>query len=442
MVKIFSLFLLIQLSLFAQELNINIVNFSGKATLHKIEGEKLTFIDSLDTDNNSISYVNKNLKNGLYKIIFAHNKWLNIVYDGKNIKLKTDYKNILDSLKILKSESNKLYYKFLKLNKDYKTKTELLNIIITHYPKEDDYYKATQTKLASVQKEYDNFINIESQENPKLFIARYIKSAQLPIIPQKISQQEQLNFLKNNSLKNVNFDDIELINSDVFANKSIEYLTYFRNPQLPKELLEQKFMKAVDTLLHKAKINIFVYQHLTEYLIDGFKKFGFDKIIDYIVENYVVKDDLCLDETLENSIEKRIEQSKILAKGRKVPNILMPDKNGKVYELFKSNSEKTLLVFYSSECPHCKELLPKLKEISTNVEIIAISLDTKREDWLNFVEKNKLNFTNINDPNGWNGDLATDFYIYATPTMFLLDKDKKIIAKPTKYIELLKHLKN
>ena len=37
-----------------------------------------------------------------------------------------------------------------------------------------------------------------------------------------------------------------------------------------------------------------VYQHIVEYLLDGFKKFGFDNVVDYVVENYVIKDDLCL----------------------------------------------------------------------------------------------------------------------------------------------------
>ena len=42
-------------------------------------------------------------------------------------------------------------------------------------------------------------------------------------------------------------------------------------------------MKAVDTVLNKAKVNEIVYKHIVEYLLDGFKKFGFDNVINYIV---------------------------------------------------------------------------------------------------------------------------------------------------------------
>jgi len=261
----------------------------------------------------------------------------------------------------------------------------------------------------------------------------------LPIIPTSISIEEQLDYLKSNALDNVNFNDAELIYSDLFANKSIEYLMYFRNPQLPKELLEKEFMIAVDSLLNKAKVNQLVYQHITEYLIDGFKKFGFDKIIDYIVDNYVIEDDLCLDEETENSIQRRIDQSKLLALGTEAPNLIMPDIEGRIIELSNIETDNTLLVFYASWCPHCKELLPQLNEFGkskNNIKILAISLDGKQEDWIKFIEDNKIDLVNINDQNGWDGTIASNYFIYATPTMFLLDSEKKIVGKPTTFEEL------
>lgn len=436
---IIALFFISSISI-AQKVSILIDGSTNDAILLKIEGEKTKRIKEVIPQNGVFQFSLDNEPYGIYRLEFDNRHWINFINDGEDIELKTDLNNLVDSLKIVKSESNFLYYDFLKLNKLYKTKTELLNLILVRYPQDDEYYSATQNRLTEIQNGYLDFVQNISQRNKNSFIARYIFSSQLPVIPQQVESDKQLDYLKANALNNVDFDDVELINSDLYTNKTIEYLTYYRNPQLPKELLEKEFMKAVDTLLNKAKNNQLVYQHITEYLIDGFKKFGFDKIIDYIVENYVIKDDLCLDEKTENSIQKRIDQSKILRIGSKAPNIIMPDIYEKVFDLSQLQSNYTLLVFYSSECPHCKTLLPRLNQLQNDkkeVKIIGISLDTIQESWINFVEENHLKILNLNDPNGWSGAIASDYYIYATPTMFLMDEDKKIIGKPTSFDELV-----
>ena len=372
---------------------------------------------------------------GFYRLILSNGKWVDFVNDDEDISITTDANNMQDSLSILKSESNKLYYQFLKLNRQYKTKTDLLQFVLAKYPKDDDYYALTKNKLLQLQKDYAQFVYITSQKNPQSFIARYIKSVQITGTDINLPIDKQLAYLKAHCLDKVDYSDDDLINSDAFTSKSIEYLTLFRNPQLTKDMLEKEFMTAVDTILNKAKVNKLVYQHVTEYLIDGFKKFGFDRIIDYIVDNYVIKDDLCLDEKLTNSIQRRMDQARYLKIGSVVPPIVIPDSTGKSVDLNDIKAENTLILFYASWCPHCQELLPKLNDLyksqkQSKLKILAISIDTSKTDWLNFIQKNKFNWTNVSDLQGWNGKAATDYYLYATPTMFIVNNKKEIIAKP------------
>ena len=138
----------------------------------------------------------KNKHSGFYRLSFDKNKSLDFVYDNEEIEIETDANNILESLKVIKSESNKIYYDFVKLNKAYKTKTELLQLILARYPKDDDYYQTTKEKLIQIQEDYLNFVNVTSQTNPKSFIARYVRSAQLPVVDTEIPFDKQLTFLK------------------------------------------------------------------------------------------------------------------------------------------------------------------------------------------------------------------------------------------------------
>ncbi|MBI5731507.1 MAG: TlpA family protein disulfide reductase [Ignavibacteriales bacterium] len=437
-ISILSLFCF-QFLVYAQSLTVHLSNYkSGKVIIYSLSGEKTARIDSVaSNEDGKIFYQLDSQKyhTGFYRLSFDKNKWIDFVNDGEDVSISTNANNVLDSLQVVSSESNKLYYSFIKLNKAYKTKTELLQLILARYPKEDNYYKTTQDRLTQIQNEYIEFVNVTSQANPNSFIAKYIRSAQLPVVDISIPFEKQLAYLKAHALDNIDFNNSLLINSDLFSNKTIEYLTYYRNPQLPLELLEKEFMVAVDSILSKAKVNQLVYQHIVEYLIDGFKKFGFDKVLDYIVENYVIKDDLCLDVKTEGLIKRRIDQAKFFKIGSIVPNIIISDLSGKQIELKNITAEKTLIVFYASWCPHCKELLPKLNELYKNqkvkkFEVLAVSLDSKKDDWQNFINTNCPSLINVSDLKGWEGKAATDFFIYATPTMFLIDNEKKIIGKP------------
>jgi hypothetical protein len=336
----------------AQKVDIQIDGItSGKAYLYELIGEQTVLKDSIPKEGNGLfrfSVSGSNYHIGFYRLMFDKNKWVDFIREDENISLKINSDNVIDNIQVIKSESNKIFYLFIKLNKLYKTKSELLQLILARYPNDDEFYQATLNKLVALQKEYYEFITAASLNKQNSFIARYIRSAQLPVIPSDLSPERQLDYLKSHALDKVDFNDYMLTYSDVFVNKTIEYLTYYRNPQLPKELLENEFMTAVDSILNKAKVNQIVYQHLVEYLIDGFKKFGFDKILDYIVENYVIKDDLCLDVKTEGLIKRRIDQAKILRVGTLAPNIIIPDSSWKNIELYKINAPKVLLVFYAS----------------------------------------------------------------------------------------------
>jgi peroxiredoxin len=431
-------------SSFSQTITVKVNDLkNAEAFLYSFEGEKASLIDSVvDIKDERIQFKLDKKHPGFYRLIFNKNRHLDFIYDKEDIEMETDANLILDSLKILKSNSNKIYYEFIKLNKAYKLKTELLQLVLSRYPKEDDYYILTKEKLVELKEKYLNFVNITSQEIPNSFVSRYVRSAQLSVVGVEIPLDEQLSYLKEHTLDNVNFYDDGLIYSDVFTNKTIEYLSYYKNPQLSLGLLEKEFMKAVDTLLNKAKVNEIVYKDIVEYLLDGFKKFGFDNVINYIVENYVIKDDLCLDEKLGTTLERRIDQAKYFKIGSKVPNIILPDSAGMLEDLSKINTDNTLIIFYASWCPHCKNILPKLYELyesqkEKKFEVFAISIDTVKNDWLKFIRNDNLNWINVSDLKGWKG-AALNYYIYATPTMFLINREGKIILKPSSVEQIRK----
>lgn len=443
--KLYLLFVFIfqQSLLNAQDIKIQVNGCDTRAYLYQLNGEKTQLVDSIEVDANGIykfSLAKKDLHAGFFRLTFDNkNKWIDFINDGNDVNITTNTIAVLDSLRVVKSTSNELFYSFIRRTIAYKTKTDLLHPLLLRYPKDDVFFQSIKTKIIQINDAYMEFVTILSQKKPKSFIARYIRSARLPEVSTNHSPGQQLQTLKTHALDYVDFTDDELINSDLFTNRTIEYLTYYRNPQLTKNFLEKEFIVAVDTILNKAKVNAMVYQHIVEYLLDGFKKYGYDNVIDYIVQNYVIKDDLCLSENVGSILQRRIEQNRRFPIGMIAPNITIANISGKPFDLYESIKDKVLLVFYSSSCPHCKTMLPMISELQLtekNFDVVAISLDTLREVWKGYIEKNSFNFIHVCDLKGWDGVAAKEYSIYATPTMFLLDSKKLIIAKPLTIEEL------
>lgn len=133
--------------------------------------------------------------------------------------------------------------------------------------------------------------------------------------------------------------------------------------------------------------------------------------------------------------------------GTPAAEIELPDSNGKKVNLYGIESPYTIVVIYDPTCGHCKETLPKMDTLfqtkwkNMGVKLFAMAKQTegvKREDWTGFIARYNLK--------GWthvyyskeaeqarvsaNTPSYSQLYdVQSFPTLYLLDKDKRIIAK-------------
>ncbi|HLP38628.1 MAG TPA: TlpA disulfide reductase family protein [Lacibacter sp.] len=136
-----------------------------------------------------------------------------------------------------------------------------------------------------------------------------------------------------------------------------------------------------------------------------------------------------------NNIEflsTEIEREKILAPGNMINDFSMAKPDGAVFHLNQLQSNYVLLEFWSSWCAPCRTMRPGLSGLykkyhEKGLEIVGISLDENKVDWIKAIEKDNVPWVEISDLKGFKSTLAFKYKINAIPYWILIDKNRKII---------------
>jgi peroxiredoxin len=413
-----------------------------KVYLLSLYGEKTHITDSTisDTLGNMHFRLSANLAPGLYKVSWGKTGYVNLILNKEDVSFETWANTPSDSLKILRSKENSLYKLLSARSRIKQSKLELLMPLVDFYPVKDAFYASAASEFEKTQKDGLAFLDSVSASNPGSYAVRMQRVLETPFISASLPTSSRMEFLKARFWDQVDFKDTALLRSNVFADKIISYLSVYQNNRLTQKQLEAEFIKAVTIALSAASVCPETYKFMLDYLVGGFDKYHFDEVIQYIADNF--QDPFsCEDATRKSALQKKLDNFKKLSIGKTAPEIGVPDLKGNIISLTSLASEYTLLVFYSTNCPHCTDMMPKLKswydkQKPRRLEVMAVSVDTSRNEWSSFVKKEKLSWINVSELKGFGGKAEDEYNIYATPTMFLLDRNKKILAKPISWREL------
>jgi thiol-disulfide isomerase/thioredoxin len=128
-----------------------------------------------------------------------------------------------------------------------------------------------------------------------------------------------------------------------------------------------------------------------------------------------------------------------LAIGNTAPDFTF-EENGVTKKLstFKTNAKNIILVFWSTTCSHCLHEIPLLYNFSKTLKNVHVIGFTMENDDLGFKKYAPMypEWTNILGLKKWQNKVARKYEIRATPTYFILDKNKKIVAKPEHFKDL------
>lgn len=441
----FTLLFLFSLTSFAQEFTLSGTvsgNDSANIYLMRITGDNRSIIDTvLSDETGSFEFkLEKGFPVGQYAVIPGPGQMVELIFNQENIRFVASGNSRDDQVQIIESVENLIYYDYLSLKGVTLYKLDILNPVMEYYPKNDDFYQTTLSKVKNLQKELNERTEKLASENPSTLSAKLISVDKPVFANPELSLDAQNQFLKSHYFAEGDFQDTLLLNTNILTGKIIGYLTLYQDESMSQEELEEQLVIAVDSVLEKAFVNQQVYEFVVNFLIKGFEQIGFEKGLEHIANHNAVSE-LCVNSDRKKELENKIELIKRLSVGKPAPAFTFTDDDGNSVALENIHAKKTLLVFWASWCQHCQDILPLLKEYydpqNTNeLQIVAVSVDNDGKSWKKAIEENQFNWINIAELKGWNGPIVEEYGIAATPTFFLLDSSKTIVAKPSNEKEL------
>ena len=236
---------------------------------------------------------------------------------------------------------------------------------------------------------------------------------------------------KDHYFDNIDLTDERLLRTPILYSKLDAFFTNVLI-QAPDSINRE-----IDKLIKRCSPDYKVFQFVSVYLFNHFREseiMGHDAVMVKLADDIYLsgKADWVTKE-FKDDLRKQIDLIRPNLIGKKAENIVMDSYKGIFVSLYDVEKDFTILYFWEPDCGHCKEATPKLKVYydkpkDYSLEVFAVCTTSDKAKWTRYIEDNKLIWIN-----GWDPKRSSHFDYYynvqSTPTVYILDKNKKIIAK-------------
>lgn len=322
----------------------------------------------------------------------------------------------------------------------------------------DDEKKEINNKIDDLTTSlYDYWKNIE-KKYPGTFLASFLMANYVtPLneedIPEEIlSNDSMLLRYKFDFQKEHYFDHFDLLDERLFYTPLVKSKieTYYTKAIL--QTFDSLYVSSLE-LLEAIKPNKKLFQYVCSYILNNSinsKIMGMDALFVEIAHRYYLTGEAfwANEKTLDAIRENLLFSEKNLI-GKIAPELQLEGINPEEqFSLHQIDAEMTLIVIYEPNCEHCKIFVPELynkayqKYRDKGFEVFAIYSMDKKEEWVEFIEEHRLyDWINVWDEHDFSRFKIT-YDARKTPAVYLLDKDKRIIAKKLSVEQIERYLKD
>lgn len=408
-------------------------------------GEKTLLADTAPVNSNGVAVFKGDslLPRGMYFVVLPNSYFELLITDNQQFSVSTTLENVAKDLVFTNSPENTAFTKyrtFLAQKQGVMSKLQKR----AQSQKEDggEVKQNLLDSIALVDNEVKSMWDATIKANPETLLSeiiRTLKPVEFPDfnIPDDAPNADSLRWItsirynQEHYFDNVNFSEAGLIRTPFFQDRIDNY---FDRVLIP---VADTVIPYANSVIERAQANDDMYRFIVTHLFSKYSNssiMGMDAVFVNIAENYFLsgKTPWITQET-KTKIAERVANLKPNLIGEVAPNLKMRDLDGSLHELGKVDAKIMVIYFWDTNCSFCKKTSPALKKLyqkykSKGFNVFAVYTQGEPDKWEEYIEKNELDWINV-----WDPMRTTNYHklydIYSTPVMYVLDKDKKIIAK-------------
>ena len=331
---------------------------------------------------------------------------------------------------------------------------------------------ATQKELAAAHSKADSAkirekLKVENaglQQYRETLMAKYphslltslFKLLKEPVVPSAAQQPGgkydstfAYRYYKAHYWDGIDFTDERLTRTPVFEPRLERYFRDLVPPQA------DSVEREADMMLLEARVSKPMFQYLLVYFVQKYvnpEYMGQDAIFVHLFEKYINTGQAeFFTEKYRKFLNDRAYSLMANLIGQPAANLEMVDTAGALRPLYGVNAPFIVLCFWDPTCSHCKEIVPRVDSIfqakwkQEGVKVYGVMVDGGKEAWLQFIKDHNLtDWIHVYETKEHQESVEKSgqpgyrqlYDVYQTPILYLLDKDKRIIAKKLSYQQL------
>ena len=371
---------------------------------------------------------------GMGYLLAADKKVYFLVLAKENIELKGELFSLPASIQIISGKEQKIFEGYAKQYSKRQQVVSAWQYLQNIYCTDSTLLWPSKMKKIIVAEENriaeeDN--NYLKNLDPNSFVYWYLPTRKLVSEVNEIVKSRPLEIPSTIAVfRAFNYNEPKLYKSGLLKDVLESHFWLIENMGAPLDSVFKEMKISIDFLIPNLLNNEAHLNEVTKYLFNLFEQHSLFAASEYLAIKLLTQNSCVIN----NDFARQLELYRAMKIGNTAPNIIFENSTKPIKQLADIQANYKLIVFGASWCSKCKEEIPKLMYYYENwktkyqLDIVFVSLDTDLGNFQLFAKD--FPWVSTCDLKSWDGKTAKDYFVFGSPTMYLLDKNNKIVLKP------------